>query len=293
MGLPTYYFLTLTAINILMAWSLYVPYRARRLHFLTVVNMAISAYLSGYAAIAWDLSFWILLPAGALVGALTSLIVAPAIGDAPPFTVAVVGLAAIALVKVLIENSALLGGTIGLFGIPPVTGSPRGARTVTLSVAWTLVALTGWGLSRFERSRYGLAASIAFADRTLAETNGIDVYRLNVAVQTTGSAIAGAAGVLYAFTMRGLFPDFFTYRYLGILMTFLFVGGYTTPWGVVIATPILWGLPLVLPEELQSQRIIIYAAILVTVILVRPQGLINRRTLARLRRRRVQHDSSE
>ena len=48
MSLPLYYFLTVTAINILMSWALYLPYRVAHLHFLTVANMAISGYLGGW-----------------------------------------------------------------------------------------------------------------------------------------------------------------------------------------------------------------------------------------------------
>ena len=48
MPLPLYYFLAITAINILMSWALYLPYRVAHLHFLTVANMAISGYLAGW-----------------------------------------------------------------------------------------------------------------------------------------------------------------------------------------------------------------------------------------------------
>lgn len=284
MTLSLFYYLNLTAIHILMAWSLYLPYRLRRLHFMTIANMAVSAYAAGYLAMTQGWPFAAILVVGALLSALSALVIVPAIGDAPPFTVAVVGLTLISLTKLLIENSAALGGTMGLFGIPTIMKDPTMARQVLLATTWIIVALIGWGIARFEASRWGIAASVAFIDRYLAETNAVDVRRLGIAVQIAGSTIAGVAGVLYAFTMRGLFPDFFSFRYLGILMTILFVGGHTVPWGVLVTAPVLWGIPLLLPEEAQSWRIVIYAVILVVVLMLRPEGLVTRRQLRRIGR---------
>lgn len=276
MSLTAFFYLTLTAIHVLMAWSIYLPYRVRRLHFMTVANMAASAYLGGYAATAWGWPLALVLPLGALLGCGTAVIVAPAIGDAPPFTVAIVGLTLISLTKVVIENTPALGGTLGMFGIPSILPDPGRSRVLLLLVTWGFVALVGYLIARFERSRHGIAASTAFIDRDLAESNAVDVRRLGIVLQIAGSTIAGAAGVLYAFTMRGLFPDFFTFRYVGILMTILFVGGHSVPWGVLLAAPLIWGIPLLLPESVQSWRIVIYAAILVLVVTIRPEGIVTR-----------------
>ena len=283
MSLSLFYFFTVTAVHVLMGWSFYLPYRLQRLHFTSVANMAVSAYLCGYASIEWGISFVSLLVLGTLMGALTGYLVSYAIGDAPAFTTAIVGLALISLTKIAIENSAFLGGTLGLFGIPSVAADPSMSRFRIMAVAWGSVLLVGFALFRFERSRFGLAAATIFANRDLAGTLGIDIRALAITAQTGASAIGGLAGVIYAFTMRGLFPDYFTFRYVGILMTILFVGGHTVPWGVLIATPILWGAPLLLPESVQSWRVVLYAVTLVVVLLAKPEGLVTRRTVRRVR----------
>ena len=75
MPLPLYYFLAITAINILMSWALYLPYRVAHLHFLTVANMAISGYLSGWLVQGLGVSFWAALPLGFAAGGLIGWVI--------------------------------------------------------------------------------------------------------------------------------------------------------------------------------------------------------------------------
>ncbi len=60
-------------------------------------------------------------------------------------------------------------------------------------------------------------------------------------------------------------------------MTIIFVGGYATQWGTVVLAPILYGVPLLLPPEIQEWRIVIYGAALVLVLVLKPEGFITRR----------------
>ena len=77
-----------------------------------------------------------------------------------------------------------------------------------------------------------------------------------------------------------------------IILFLIFVGGYATMWGTVLAAPALYGLTLILPPEVASWRIVIYGAILIAVLVLKPEGIITRRlaykletTLSRRRRR--------
>jgi len=89
-------------------------------------------------------------------------------------------------------------------------------------------------------------------------------------------------GVLYGFIMGSLFPDFFTFHIIGTCMTMLFLGGYTTIWGPLIAAPILWGLPLLFPAEIQSYRIVIYGVLLIVILALKPEGAITKKTIRRI-----------
>lgn len=267
----TYYFLGFSAIYILMGWALYLPYRVGQLNFLIVACMALTAYFGGYAAREWDWPFILVLISGILISAMIGFIFSLAIGKAPCFTVVIVGLTSVFIVKTVIENWRLLGGTIGFFHIPSINNM--------LFIIYFLLMIVGFLIYRIDHSRWGRAASVVFVDREVAVTLGVDIKKLGMFFQITSCAIAGMAGVLDAFLVRSLSPEFFTFSMIGYLMCILFVGGYTTMWGVILSAFFLQGIPLMFPSAIASWRQVIYGALLVIIILLRPEGLITRRML--------------
>jgi branched-chain amino acid transport system permease protein len=266
-----YYFLGFTAIYILMGWALYLPYRVGQLHFLIVACMAITAYFGGFAAKEWDWPFILVLALGILIGIIIAFIFALAIGKAPCFTVVIVGLTSVFIVKTVIENWRLLGGTVGFFHIPNLNHM--------LLIIYFLVFVVGLLIYKIDHSRWGRAASVVFVDREVAVTLGVDIKKLGMFFQIMACAIAGMAGILDAFLVRSLSPEFFTFSMIGYLMCILFVGGYTTMWGVILSAFFLQGIPLMFPSEIASWRQVIYGALLVVIILLRPEGLITRKML--------------
>ncbi|GHT86443.1 branched-chain amino acid ABC transporter permease [Spirochaetia bacterium] len=298
---PLFYYLCFTAIFLLASWAIYVPYRMGQLHFLAVANMLISAYfaaiLSG-AAVSGTLvpgshstgfglhwPFAAVLLAATLLSALIGYLVSLAIGDAPCFAVVIVGFTFMYLFKTIVENTGALGRTMGMFNVPRIINSTQGNRIFLALVIYAIVILTGYLIRRFDKSSLGRAASVIFTDRDLAVSLGIDIKKTGILLQTFSSALGGLAGVLYLYVTRSISPAFITFRNLGLFMTILFVGGYTTPWGALLAAPVLWGLPLILPEALQPWKNVFYAFMLIFIILIKPEGIITRPILRRISRR--------
>jgi len=275
--LPLYYFLSITAVNILMSWALYVPYRVMHLHFIIVANMAISGYTAAYLVMNLQVPFGVALAVGFLIGALVGYIVALFIGDAPTFAVVIVGFTFIYITRTIIENMPIIGGTMGLFGLPNVGGSPTAHRWTIIGILYATVLLVGFLIHRFDHSRLGRAASAVFVDKDLASSLGIDIKTLGILLQTFSCTVAGGCGVLYGFIYKSFHLDFFTFHLVGIAMTIIFVGGYTTLWGTVVAAPILYGVPLLFPPEIASWRVVIYGALLILVLVLKPEGFITRR----------------
>ena len=284
MPLPLYYFLAITAINILMSWALYLPYRVAHLHFLTVANMAISGYLSGWLVQGLGISFWAALPLGFAAGGLIGWVISLFIGEAPTFTVVIVGFTFIYITRTVVENTKAVGATMGMFGLPLVAGSPALHRWTILALLYSLVLVVGFLIHRFEHSRLGRAASAVFVDKDLATSFGVDIGKLGRLLQVFSSTVAGGCGVIYGFLYRSFHLDFFTFHLVGLFMTIIFVGGYATMWGVVVAAPALYGLTLLFPPEVASWRIVIYGAILVAVLVLKPEGFITRRLVLNLER---------
>lgn len=282
MSLTLFYFLAIAAIYILMSWAIYLPYRVGQLHFMSIANMAISAYFAATAAISWGWPFWLVLITGTLLGGLIGFIVSIAIGEAPCFAVVIVGFTFIYLTKTIIENTEALGGPLGIFSIPKVLQDSGSNRILLLILAYLLVLLMAFLIHRFDHSKLGRAASSIFIDKELATSFGVNPKRVGMFLQTWSSLMGGMAGVLYAFIMRSISPNHFTFHIIGTCMTMLFVGGYTTMWGALIAAPLLWGLPLVLPEALQSWNIVIYGVLLIAILVLKPEGFITRPFVVKL-----------
>jgi branched-chain amino acid transport system permease protein len=281
-SLPLYYYLSITAVNILMSWALYVPYRMAHLHFITVANMAISGYAAGYLVMDLHVPFGVALVVGFLLGGLIGYVVSLFIGDAPTFAVVIVGFTFIYITRTVIENTPAVGGTMGMFGLPNIGGSPSLHRLVILGILYGLVVLVGFLIYRFDHCSLGRAASAVFVDKDLAVSLGIDIRRLGILLQTFSCTLAGGSGVLYGFIYRSFHLDFFTFHLVGIAMTIIFVGGYATMWGTVLAAPLLYGVPLLFPPEIASWRIVIYGALLIVVLVLKPEGFITRRSVYRV-----------
>jgi len=275
--LPLYYFLSIAAVNILMSWALYLPYRVTNLHFIVVANMAISGYAAAYLVMTLHVPFGVALLAGFLLGGLIGYAVSLFIGDAPTFAVVIVGFTFIYITRTVIENMPIIGGTLGLFGLPNIGGSPASHRWIIIAILYGLVILVGFLIHRFDHSRLGRAASAVFVDKDLAASLGVDIKKLGMLVQTFSCTLAGGCGVLYGFIYKSFHLDFFGFALVGIFMTVIFVGGYATQWGTVLLAPILYGVPLLFPSWLQAWRIVIYGALLILVLVLKPEGFVTRR----------------
>ena len=277
-----FYFLAITAIYILVSWAIYLPYRVGQLHFMTVANMAISAYFAAVAVQQWHWPFIAVLISAVAVGFLLGFLVGQGIGDAPCFAVVIVGFTLIYLTKTIVENTEALGAAFGMFNLPKILQNSKSNRSFILLLSYAFVALIGFLIFRFDRSRLGRAASSIFVDRDLAVSLGVNVKKMGIILQTASSTIGGLAGVLYMYIMRAISPNHFTFHLVGICMTMLFVGGYTTQWGALLAAPVLWGLPLLFPEELQSWKVVIYGVLLIVILVIKPEGIITRKLLRKI-----------
>jgi branched-chain amino acid transport system permease protein len=295
-----FYYLCFTAIFLLASWALYLPYRMGQLHFLAAAAMVISAYaaaiLSGAtvsgtlagAAFHFHWPFIAVVLAATLLSALIGFLVSLGIGDAPCFTVVIVGFTFMYLFKTIAENTGALGRTMGMFNVPRIINSSQGNRIFLVIIIYALVILTAVLIRRFDKSSLGRQAALIFTDRDLALSLGVNIKKTGILLQTLSCALGGLAGVLYLYVTRSISPAFITFRNLGLFMTILFVGGYTTPWGALLAAPVLWGLPLILPEAFQPLKNSFYALMLILIILIKPEGIVTRPFLRRISRR-VKH----
>lgn len=274
MSLYMVYYLQFVAALILLTWALYMPFRAGQLYNGPIYCMAIGGYFAAFVVRDLGWPFWLALIAAVVVGAIFGFIPALGFARTTGIATAMASMALIFIIQSVIRNLGFLGGSKGLWNIPEVNN--------LLPISYGIVLIVGILVYRLDHSRIGRALEAMLIDPNLSATMGVNVRWTSVFALTLSSAIGALAGVLFAFTMRTIYPDSFGFMLLLYIWTMLYVGGRYTMWGALIAAPILWGLPQWVPRQIAEYTNILYGALLIIILLLRPQGLISRGVLQRV-----------
>ncbi len=181
--------------------------------------------------------------------------------------IATLGLAEI--IRIIIQNSAPLGGALGLTNIPRYT-----------NFAWLWgVAIIGivivWRLAYSARGRQIIATR---EDEIAASAIGVGTTKQKVLAFVVGAFLGGVAGALFAMHERSITPSYFSIMKSIEIVVIVTLGGLGSISGAILAAIVLTLLPEVL-RPVADYRMIIYALLLVTMMLVRPQGLLGGREL--------------
>ena len=223
-------------------------------------------------------SFWAAVPAAVVVsllaGVLFGIPVLRVRGDY--LAIATLGLGEI--VRIMVLSDALrpwLGGSFGILAIPrPVffgltLGGPQQLYYLTL-VASALVAYIAW---RLQDSRLGRAWMAIREDEDVAQAIGIDLVSTKLLSYGLGGAMGGMGGAIFAVMLGSVFPHSFNLQISINVLVLIILGGMGSLWGVVVGALALVGLPELL-REFGEYRFLIYGAVLVAMMLYRPEGLV-------------------
>ena len=140
-------------------------------------------------------------------------------------------------------------------------------------IAFAALALVALALIR---TRIGKATRAVSDNPALAAASGIDVDRVITTVWIVGAALAGLAGVLFGLIQQ---VDYLLgFRVLLLVFAAVVLGGLGTAWGAMIGALIVGVFvevsTLLIPSELKYAGVL---AVLILILLVRPQGILGRR----------------
>lgn len=179
--------------------------------------------------------------------------------------------------------SGLTGGAQGITQIPSidlgvveVTGTDSRAIFLVVAVFCAFVVYASW---RFERSRIGRAWTAIREDETVAESMGIDTVAIKLLAFVVGAVFAAFAGAISTAKVGSIFPHSFEVLVSVIILVIVIVGGMGNIAGVIAGAALLIGVlggpnqPGLLAEFAQY-KLLLYGALLVWVMLRRPEGLI-------------------
>lgn len=258
-------------------------------NFATGASYGIGAYTSALLAINFGVSFWLTLPASAVVATIFGFLLGfPSMRTKDSY-LALVTIAFAIVVHQLLNNFGWTGGANGLVGIPaPTVFGHSFARPIEVFgfrlpsqanfyyLSAVLVGLSIIAAKRLHDSRVGLAWNALRADPLAARCQGIDIVRYKMLAFGVDAFLAAFAGTIYASYVSYISPDNFTFLVSVTIMTMVIVGGMDNTLGVIIGAFLL----TILPEKLRlfsDYRLLFVGIVVILFLVLRPQGLFPQR----------------
>lgn len=289
--------LTILALNIIMAYAIFLPVATGQLNLGGAGFQALGAYTAAYISATYGLTAWVTIPAAmALTGLVSYLIAFPLLRTKGVYLV----LATFAFAEVVagsILNSETLGGAMGM-------SVPEFVDYQIPVIAAVLVSLFVFYLMM---TRLGLAMRAAHDDDIVTDLMGVNVRGVRVCAFAIGGALAGLAGGLYAHSFSFVEIQGFNSSLSIYVLLYVLLGGTQTAWGPLVGATFFTMLPealrILLPDVKQwansafdlgasvsppdeSWRFVILGVLTVMMMIFRSEGLITRTMLERLRFRK-------
>jgi branched-chain amino acid transport system permease protein len=238
---------------------------------------------TGYAppVFGLNLSFYVALPIVVAIAALIGLMIGAPVLRLRGDYLAIVTLGFGEIARVLFGSAVaqnLFGGAQGMGNVTqaPIPGLPVHFQTdprhfYYLVLVFCLFAIfVSW---RLQGSRIGRAWNAMREDEQVADAMGISTTRYKLLAFAIGGAIGSLGGALFAVSIGSLTIATFQILVSITALSIVILGGLGSIPGVVVGALVLIGLPNVL-LEFQDYRLLIYGAVLIAIMLLRPQGLV-------------------
>jgi branched-chain amino acid transport system permease protein len=193
--------------------------------------LGVGAFVSAYTVTSLQQSFWVGIAAGALSGALASLLMGMVALRVRGLYLALVTLAYGRMAQETIFNLRIFGRGSGVEAPrPEMLAGDRAFYYFTL-VALAVVLFINW---RFVRSKAGRAVNAIRENEQVASSYGIPVARYKLLAFVVSGAFIGLAGALYAFRNGRIDSQGLGFPLALLLVILTVVGGLRSPAGIVV-----------------------------------------------------------
>lgn len=243
------------------------------------------------------LGYWSAIPLAMLTAAIGGVLLGIPVLRLRGDYLAIVTLGFGEIIRLFMLNlGELTNGPRGLLQIaqPTLFGVAPASLTRHLDAqGWIfLLAILGAGVVAFvavrlNDSRLGRAWVAMREDEDVAQATGVHLVQTKLLAFAIGATFAGLAGQLYAARQINIFPENFSLFVSIDALALIIVGGMGSIPGVVLGALALKGLPEVL-RGVDEYRIVTFAALLIVMMIVRPEGI-----LPSARRRRELHSQEQ
>jgi branched-chain amino acid transport system permease protein len=271
--------LVLLAVNIVFAYGAFLPLAAGQLNLGLAGFAAIGAYAAAYASNSWSVAPTPAIVLGGLVAGIVALAVAMPVLRTRGIYLALATFAVGQIVQATILNLEIVGGAAGY----PVAAF---IRLPTIAAFAAVIVII---VALLFATRFGIAVRALHDDEIAADLMGLHVRAIQVAAFTIGSIIVGVGGGLYAHYFSFIEAQNFNIALSITVVLYVLLGGTQSILGPLVGAAVFTLLPELLRGS-QSWRYVVFAAGLIVLMALRPQGLVTRAPLRRLFRADRQPD---
>ncbi|KGK91379.1 amino acid ABC transporter [Desulfosporosinus sp. HMP52] len=283
-------------VNAILGVSIYLTLSTGQLSLGNAGFMSIGAYTCAILTVKAGLPVYLAIPLGGLAASFISIIIGFPALRLTGIYLAIATLGFGEVVRVIVLNLKITNGALGISGIPTLGtkigkilssfglskfGGFSAQQVSTLLVLVILLLVLAFLIFfciRLNRSRVGRAFAAIKADESAAEAMGINTTYYKLLAFALGALIAGIAGGLSAHLTFFIGPKDFAYHRTVEILLYAVLGGSDLVIGPIVGALILTLLPEVL-RSASNYRLMIYGALLVTMMAFRPQGLISEETV--------------
>ncbi|MCY4066178.1 MAG: branched-chain amino acid ABC transporter permease [Rhodospirillaceae bacterium] len=265
--------LIILCLNVIYAYGIFLPAASGQLNLGAAGFITIGAYSSAWIN-ASGAPMYIAIPASMLFCAAIAFTIAFPILRTRGVYMVLATFAFAEVVAGLIINLEFLGAAAGY----PVESHADYLVVVPVTVLVVLLCFI------LMSTRLGLAMRSIHDDEAVATLFGVDVRLAKVAAFTLGAALMSLGGALYGHHYNYLETQTFNVLLSIYILLYVLLGGTQTAWGPLVGAAFF----TVVPEALRQiatasghawiadSRFIIFGAIIVLMMVFRPEGLVTR-----------------
>ncbi|MCG8689422.1 MAG: branched-chain amino acid ABC transporter permease [Desulfobacterales bacterium] len=244
-----------------------------------VAFYAVGAYAYALLNLHFGISFWVILPIAAVLGACFGLLLGYPVLRLRGDYLAIVTLGFGEIIRIILENwNDFSNGPRGIPDIPPpgFFGMDLSQNATVIYIYFIVIALvlmTVFFVNRLENSRIGRAWIALRDDEIACQAMGIDKFKTKLTAFSLGATWASLGGVVFAAKTSYINPMSFTIWESIIILCVVVIGGMGSAIGVISGALVL----ILLPEYLRAvaeYRMLVFGAVLVIVMVFKPDGLI-------------------
>ena len=244
-----------------------------------VAFYAVGAYSYALLNLHFGIGFWMALPIGALMATAFGIMLGFPVLRLRGDYLAIVTLGFGEIIRLVMENwNDFSQGPSGISNIPRpgFFGIELTLESAILYIYYIMVALvivTIFVVNRLQDSRLGRAWIALREDEIACQAMGIDKTKTKLTAFALGATWAGMMGVIFAAKTTFINPASFTFLESAIILSIVVLGGMGSILGVIVGALVL----ILMPEYLRAlsdYRMLAFGAILVVMMVFRPQGII-------------------